>query len=171
MGNNEDYLDSLLNNVTKKLSEFDDDFEQKKQTSDAYMTKKNLPPKTMKALEAVKENQFLREFEDELNQDEDDVDQFLARFEAELADEELEFERTKEAQSADGDDAYMDQVEQLVGASQAEPVADDEVLLADLERDLKAVSDLELPEDESFSDLSGVDMDDSQQKETAKFSL
>ena len=26
--NNEDYLDSLLNNVTKKLSEFDEDFEQ-----------------------------------------------------------------------------------------------------------------------------------------------
>ena len=66
MRNNEDYLDSLLNNVTKKLSEFDEDFEQKKQTSDAYMTKKNLPPKTMKALETVRENQFLREFEDEL---------------------------------------------------------------------------------------------------------
>ena len=65
MRNNEDYLDNLLNNVTKKLSEFDEDFAQKKQTSDAYMTKKNLPPKTMTALETVRENQFLREFEDE----------------------------------------------------------------------------------------------------------
>ena len=45
MGNNEDYLDSLLNNVTKKLSEYDEDFEQKKETADAYMTKRNLPPK------------------------------------------------------------------------------------------------------------------------------
>ena len=117
MRNNEDYLDSLLNNVTKKLSEFDEDFEQKKQTSDAYMTKKNLPPKTMKALETVRENQFLREFEDELKQD--DADSFLAEFEAELENEALEFERTKEAQSADDDDAYMDQIEHLVNESQS----------------------------------------------------
>lgn len=127
MRTNEDYLDSLLNNVTKKLSEFDEDFEQKKQTSDAYMTKKNLPPKTMKALETVRENQFLREFEDELQQD--DADNFLEQFEAELEDEVREFERTKEAQSVDDDDAYMDQIEQLVSASQSEPEADDDELL------------------------------------------
>lgn len=92
MGNNEDYLDSLLNNVTKKLSEFDEDFEQKKETADAYMTKRNLPPKTMKALETVRENQFLRDFENELKQE--NVDDFLAAFEAELEDDELEYKRT-----------------------------------------------------------------------------
>lgn len=124
MRNNEDYLDSLLNNVTRKLSEFDEDFEQKKQTSDAYMTKKSLPPKTMKALKTVRENEFLREFEDELKQS-DNVDDFLAEFEAELENEALEFERTKEAQSADDNDAYMDQVEHLVNESAAEPQADE----------------------------------------------
>ena len=162
MRNNEDYLDSLLNSVTKKLSEFDEDFEQKKQTSDAYMTKKNLPPRTMKALEAIKENQFLREFEDELKQD--DADQFLARFEEELADEALGFERTREAQSAN-DDAYMDQIEQLVNASQAEPEADDEELLAGFDLNLRGASDTELPEDEPFLDQSGADADHHTQKD------
>lgn len=93
MRNNEDYLDSLLNNVTQKLSEFDEDFEQKKETADAYMTKRNLPPKTMKALKTVRENQFLRDFEKELKQD--NVDDFLAAFEAELEDDEQEYERTR----------------------------------------------------------------------------
>lgn len=130
MRNNEDYLDSLLNNVTKKLSEFDEDFEQKKQMSDAYMTKKNLPPKTLKALETVRENQFLREFEKELSQE--DTDDFLSEFEAELENDALEFERTKEAQSTE-DDAYMDEVDQLVSASQAEPQADDVDLLSDFD--------------------------------------
>lgn len=130
MRNNEDYLDSLLNNVTKKLSEFDEDFEQKKQMSDAYMTKKNLPPKTLKALETVRENQFLREFEKELSQE--DADGFLSEFEAELENDALEFERTKEAQSAESD-AYMDQVDRLVSASQAEPQADDVDLLSDFD--------------------------------------
>ena len=130
MRNNEDYLDSLLNNVTKKLSEFDEDFEQKKQMSDAYMTKKNLPPKTLKALETVRENQFLREFEKELSQE--DTDDFLSEFEAELENDALEFERTKEAQSTEND-AYMDEVDQLVSASQAEPQADDVDLLSDFD--------------------------------------
>lgn len=129
MHNNEDYLDSLLNNVTKKLNEFDEDFEQKKQTSDAYMTKKNLPPKTMKALETVRENQFLREFENELKQE--DTDRFLAEFEAELEGEALEFERTKENLSAEDDAAYMGHIEQLVNESQTEPQADDSDLYVD----------------------------------------
>lgn len=126
--NNEDYLDSLLNNVTKKLSEFDEDFEQKKQAADPYMTRKNLPPKTMKALESVRENQFLREFENELDRDNEDPDRFLEEFESELQDEAQEFEQTKEAQRADNDDTYMDQVEQLVSQSQKEPQIDHDPL-------------------------------------------
>ena len=158
MRNNEDYLDSLLNNVTKKLSEFDEDFEQKKQVSDPYMTKKNLPPKTMKALETVRENQFLREFEDEL--DRDDADSFLAEFEAELEGEALEFERTKEAQSADDDDAYMDQIEQLVRASQSEPQAEKMDLMSDFGL---SSEEMELPSDfdmlsEETGFLSGLDL-------------
>lgn len=164
MRNNEDYLDSLLNNVTKKLSEFDEDFEQKKQTSDAYMTKKNLPPKTMKALETVRENQFLREFEDELKQD--DADSFLAEFEAELENEALEFEQTKEAQSADDDDAYMDQIEHLVSESQSEPQADEIEWMPgfDLQPDL-AGAENEFPEDmlsdeKAFADMSNIQLEE-----------
>ena len=164
MRNNEDYLDSLLNNVTKKLSEFDEDFEQKKQTSDAYMTKKNLPPKTMKALETVRENQFLREFEDELKQD--DADSFLAEFEAELENEALEFEQTKEAQSADDDDAYMDQIEHLVSESQSEPQADEIEWMPgfDLQSDL-AGAENEFPEDmlsdeKAFADMSDIQLEE-----------
>lgn len=156
MRTNEDYLDSLLNNVTKKLSEFDEDFEQKKQTSDAYMTKKNLPPKTMKALETVRENQFLREFEDELQQD--DADNFLEQFEAELEDEVREFERTKEAQSVDDDDAYMDQIEQLVSASQTEPEADDEEFLTD-DYDLTGGMPFEMPTELSTDETENVSGD------------
>lgn len=148
MRNNEDYLDSLLNNVTKKLSEFDEDFEQKKQASDAYMTKKNLPPKTMKALETVRENQFLREFEDELKQE--DADSFLAAFEAELEGEAEEFERTKEAQSAD-DDEYMDQIDELLRASSTEPEADD---------DLLGALELDDPSDDLLGALQPDDDDD-----------
>lgn len=164
MRNNEDYLDSLLNNVTKKLSEFDEDFEQKKQTSDAYMTKKNLPPKTMKALETVRENQFLREFEDELKQD--DADSFLAEFEAELENEALEFEQTKEAQSADDDDAYRDQIEHLVSESQSEPQADEIEWMPgfDLQSDL-AGAENEFPEDmlsdeKAFADMSDIQLEE-----------
>lgn len=164
MRNNEDYLDSLLNNVTKKLSEFDEDFEQKKQTSDAYMTKKNLPPKTMKALETVRENQFLREFEDELKQD--DADSFLAEFEAELENEALEFEQTKEAQSVDDDDAYMDQIEHLVSESQSEPQADEIELMPDfdLKSDLAGAENV-FPEDMLSDEKAFADMSDIQPEE------
>lgn len=155
MRNNEDYLDSLLNNVTKKLSEFDEDFEQKKQASDAYMTKKNLPPKTIKALKTVRENQFLREFEDELKQS--DVDDFLAEFEAELDNEADEFDRTREAQSTDDNDAYMNQIDHLVSESQSEPQADEFELPIDLglqTDDMGLVPDAGLqPEDMDLTDV------------------
>ena len=165
MRNNEDYLDSLLNNVTKKLSEFDEDFEQKKQTSDAYMTKKNLPPKTMKALATVKENEFLREFEDELKQD--DADRFLEEFEAELEGEALEFERMKEAQTADDDDAYMDQIEQLVSESAAEPQADDMSLTPDFDMQIDDMGDHEFQPDDMNAFLDMPMQDDPAEHEQA----
>lgn len=164
MRNNEDYLDSLLNNVTKKLSEFDEDFEQQKQTSDAYMTKKNLPPKTMKALKAARENEFLREFEGELKRG--DVDDFLAEFEAELENEALEFEQTKEAQSADDNDAYMEQVEHLVSESQTEPQADEIEQPSDFDFQ---INDLDLsnvlPEEAVPDEEPAVDIPDAPQEE------
>lgn len=168
MRDNEDYLDSLLNNVTKKLSEFDEDFEQKKQAADAYMTKKNLPPKTMKALETVRENQFLRQFEDELKQD--DADQFLAEFEAELEGEALEFERAKKAQDVD-DDTYMAQIDQLVNDSQAEPQVDDVDLMSDLGFDMDALSGEKMSEEEAHPAFSGLSMEDGSQADFSQMDL
>lgn len=168
MRDNEDYLDSLLNNVTKKLSEFDEDFEQKKQAADAYMTKKNLPPKTMKALETVRENQFLRQFEDELKQD--DADQFLAEFEAELEGEALEFERTKKAQDVD-DDTYMAQIDQLINDSQAEPQAEDVDLMSDPGFDMDALSGEKMPEEEAHPASSDLSIEDGSQTDFSQMDL
>ena len=153
MKNNEDYLDSLLNNVTKKLNEFDEDFEQKKQTADPYMIKKNLPPRTMKALETVRENQFLREFEEELT--EEDADAFLREFEAELEEEVNEYERFKgEREVDDDDDDYLEQVDQIVRASEAEPEID-ENLFSSLELDDLSTA---AREDDSSQFLSEEDL-------------
>ena len=74
MAGSEDYLDGLLNSVTKKLSEIDEASESKK---DAY-----LPPRTNKALSQMREDQFLKEFEADLDLDEGDS--FLSEYENDL---------------------------------------------------------------------------------------
>ncbi len=74
MAGSEDYLDGLLNSVTKKLSEIDEASESQK---DAY-----LPPKTNKALNEMREDQFLKEFEADLGLGEDE--DFLTEFEKSL---------------------------------------------------------------------------------------
>lgn len=167
MGNNEDYLDSLLNNVTKKLSEFDEDFEQKKETADAYMTKRNLPPRTMKALETVRENQFLRDFENELKQE--SVDDFLAAFEAELENDELEYERTHGQKGGSGTPAKKpDNGSAAAGAGSTpfppEPAGDlmpDEGLFAE---DTQEAGDLMV---DTFDDLGDfVDLPPEEPKQT-----
>lgn len=167
MGNNEDYLDSLLNNVTKKLSEFDEDFEQKKETADAYMTKRNLPPRTMKALETVRENQFLRDFENELKQE--SVDDFLAAFEAELENDELEYERTRGQKGGSGTPAKKtDNGSAAAGAGSTpflpEPAGDlmpDEGLFAE---DTQEAGDLMV---DTFDDLGDfVDLPPEEPKQT-----
>ncbi len=113
MRNNEDYLDSLLNNVTQRLSEFDEDFEKKKQDAASGQARKSLPPKTSKAMEAVRENQFLREYEQEFRQD--DPDSFLRQFEAELDQEVEDYERSRQGER----DGYMDRLGDLLGDGQA----------------------------------------------------
>ena len=154
MSNNEDYLDSLLNSVTKKLSEFDDDFEQKKESAESARAKKNLPPKTMKAIEAVRENQFLRDFEDELQEDfdEDDVDAFLADFEAELDGEAQAYVREQQQEEEETTEAYLEQVNEIVSQADEETELgsipmDEDVSLGDLEN-FTFDSDMELPDEE-----------------------
>lgn len=84
MSRNEDYLDNLLTSVTDTLSQFDDDFEQNRESlKQSYQTQNNLPPKTQSALDEVREDNFLKEFEEDLQNDGSD-DDFMRDFEREL---------------------------------------------------------------------------------------
>lgn len=84
MSRSEDYLDNLLTSVTDKLNEFDDDFEQNRESlKESYQTQNDLPAKTQSALDEIREENFLREFEDEINKGNSD-DDFLSEFEREL---------------------------------------------------------------------------------------
>lgn len=84
MSRNEDYLDNLLTSVTDTLNQFDDDFEQNRESlKQSYQTQNNLPPKTQSALDEVREDNFLKEFEEDLQNDESD-DDFMRDFEREL---------------------------------------------------------------------------------------
>ena len=84
MSRSEDYLDHLLTSVTDKLDEFDDEFEQNRESlRESYQTQNDLPSKTQSALDDIREENFLREFEDEINKGRAD-DDFLSEFEREL---------------------------------------------------------------------------------------
>lgn len=84
MSRSEDYLDNLLTSVTDKLDEFDDEFEQNRESlRESYQTQNDLPSKTQSALDEIREENFLREFEDEINKGKTD-DDFLSEFEREL---------------------------------------------------------------------------------------
>lgn len=84
MSRNEDYLDNLLTSVTDRLSEFDDAFEQNRESlKQSYQTQNDLPPKTQSALNEVREDSFLKEFEQELQSDGLD-DDFMREFEREM---------------------------------------------------------------------------------------
>ena len=78
MSKSEDYLDSLLNSVTQKLDEIDEDYEKKKNS--------RLPNKTQKALNHVKDEHFLNDFEQEIDSDisDDDLNKFLDDFESDM---------------------------------------------------------------------------------------
>ncbi len=90
MSRSEDYLDNLLTSVTDRLNEFDDDFEQNRESfKESYQTQNDLPSKTQSALDEIREENFLREFEDELNKGRADED-FLAEFERELNGEDVQ---------------------------------------------------------------------------------
>ena len=87
MSRSEDYLDNLLTSVTDRLSEYDEDFEQNRESlRDSYQTQNDLPSKTQSALDEIREENFLREFEDELHKGGAE-DSFLREFERELNEE------------------------------------------------------------------------------------
>ena len=86
MSRNEDYLDNLLTSVTDTLSGFDDDFEQNNRESlkQSYQTQQNLPSNTQSALDEIREDNFLKEFEEELRGSDGADDAFMREFEQEL---------------------------------------------------------------------------------------
>ncbi len=106
MSRSEDYLDNLLTSVTDQLSEFDEDFEQNREAlRESYQTQNDLPKKTQSALDEIREENFLREFEDELHKSSTD-DSFLRDFERELngeADEVYQSPQTDDYISQMGD--------------------------------------------------------------------
>ncbi len=103
MSKSEDYLDSLLNSVTKKLDEIDEDYEKKKNS--------HLPNKTRKALNHVKDEHFLNDFQNEIDNDisDEDMNRFLDDFESDMfGAEELSEEK--------GDD-YLSELDSIVNES------------------------------------------------------
>ena len=110
MSRNEDYLDNLLNSVTTKLNEFDDDFEQNRESlRESYRTQNSLPSKTQSALDEMRGDNFLREYEADLDLDAED--DFIREFERELEGE----ADSSYGQSSDG---FEDQMDQLLSEAQ-----------------------------------------------------
>ncbi len=161
MSRSEDYLDNLLTSVTDTLNEFDNDFEQNRESlKESYQTQNDLPSKTQSALDEIREENFLREFEDEINRGKTD-DDFLSEFERELngdADADL-------YTSADGDDTIalqdvnMDTADQLdadledLFREDSETIAmPDEPATAAFEQEPQTVS-LETPEPDMGEDV------------------
>lgn len=161
MSRSEDYLDNLLTSVTDTLNEFDNDFEQNRESlKESYQTQNDLPSKTQSALDEIREENFLREFEDEINRGKSD-DDFLSEFERELngdADADL-------YTSADGDDTIalqdvnMDTADQLdadledLFREDSETIAmPDEPATAAFEQEPQTVS-LETPEPDMGEDV------------------
>ncbi|MCR4947109.1 MAG: hypothetical protein K5929_09240 [Lachnospiraceae bacterium] len=103
MSKSEDYLDSLLNSVTKKLDEIDEDYEKKKNS--------RLPNKTQKALNHVKDEHFLNDFQNEIDNDvsDDDLNRFLDDFESDMFGDDVLSEEK-------GDD-YLSELDSIVNES------------------------------------------------------
>ena len=141
MSRSEDYLDNLLTSVTDKLSEFDDDFEQNRESlKNSYQTQNDLPSKTQSALDEIREDNFLREFEEELRSDnarnDNEDDDFLREFEQELNGEADDVYQSPQV------DSYVDEMGALINHPDE---ADDKQLEVDTMS----------PENTDFDDLFG----------------
>ena len=83
MNRNEDYLDNLLTSVTNKLDQFDDDFEQSRESlRESYRTQNDLPQGTQSALDEIREDNFLKDFDADLGVGSEE--DFIREFEREL---------------------------------------------------------------------------------------
>lgn len=146
MSRNEDYLDNLLTSVTDTLSQFDDDFEQNRESlKQSYQTQNNLPPKTQSALDEIREDNFLKEFEEDM-QDGGSDDDFMRDFERELRGE-----------MQDSEDEYEGIPEEISEGTSLGSETDYADMDADLNDILSDFSDMpDMPQEDADVDL---DMD------------
>lgn len=108
MNRNEDYLDNLLTSVTNKLDQFDDDFEQSRESlRESYRTQNDLPQGTQSALDEIREDNFLKDFDADLGVGSEE--DFIREFERELNGEAEAVYHEPEM------DDFVDQMNELIG--------------------------------------------------------
>ncbi len=160
MNRNEDYLDNLLTSVTDKLNEFDDDFEQSRESlKKSYQTQSDLPPKTQSALDEIREDNFLQEFNDDMQSGMTEED-FIREFEQELNGEADSLYDTPHT------DDYVSQIDQVMNQA----AADDTGTLPgmdDLPENDPFLEDM-FREDQTESVLADIFQDDMQESAPAE---
>lgn len=188
MANSEDYLDGLLNsvqNVRKDVSLAEEQAEENRRLreeqrnrirpEDDFMEASGLnhytPEKSTHSnlRKVFSEDDFLRRFEEELEDDSQDADAFLRDFEEELSRDELAFEQEL-SQDEDADEdiqtqeqeagaaSFLDNIEQIVNQLKEQIEQGEPPLETELTQD-HVLDSTESQEDE-IDDLPDISMDD-----------
>ena len=188
MANSEDYLDGLLNsvqNVRKDVSLAEEQAEENRKLreeqrnrirpEDDFMEASGLnhytPEKSTHSnlRKVFSEDDFLRRFEEELEDDSQDADAFLRDFEEELSRDELAFEQEL-SQDEDADEdiqtqeqeagaaSFLDNIEQIVNQAKEQIEQGEPPLETELTQD-HVLDSTESQEDE-IDDLPDISMDD-----------
>lgn len=188
MANSEDYLDGLLNsvqNVRKDVSLAEEQAEENRRLreeqrnrirpEDDFMEASGLnhytPEKSTHSnlRKVFSEDDFLRRFEEELEDDSQDADAFLRDFEEELSRDELAFEQEL-SQDEDADEdiqtqeqeagaaTFLDNIEQIVNQAKEQIEQGEPPLETELTQD-HVLDSTESQEDE-IDDLPDISMDD-----------
>ncbi len=193
MSQSEDYLDGLLNSINKAKTDAEQVRESVQQKAQqAVETRQRVAPEedffTATGIDVqqaqtksshpylrkvLSEEDFLRQFEEEL--DTDDADAFISAFEQEIDDEERHFQETGEISDAEGVvEALMNDIDDAVTSAKndaekeaGEDKPSEEEASVDLEAPASDSSDLtsddapiSLPEDEDEIDLSAFLQED-----------
>lgn len=166
MANSEDYLDGLLDSVktvrsdVKRAEEIAEESRKQREEQrnsrispdDDFMEANGLhdytpePTSHVNLRKAFSEDDFLREFEEDLALDETDVDSFIRDFEEEIEREEMAFSQKEEA-------SFMDNIENIVNQAK-EQIKQGEISLDMPEEEEEFHEDTE--DQESVVDFSGA---------------
>lgn len=166
MANSEDYLDGLLDSVktvrsdVKRAEEIAEESKKQREEQrnsrispdDDFLEANGLhdytpePTSHVNLRKAFSEDDFLREFEEDLALDETDVDSFIRDFEEEIEREEMAFSQKEEA-------SFMDNIENIVNQAK-EQIKQGEISLDMSEEEEEFHEDTE--DQESVMDFSGA---------------